>query len=208
MKKLLSILCVFMLLVSFCCFDTYAYNADFSTDIDLEYKFLEYCEKQMSFYDSAYDVEIYEQMNYEDMLIFTGYYYGIPMPAIEHVTDWGDWYSVSGLGNENLSVVGVYVKLDDEIYSLESAYENNIITDLTPVTKLETAFFYHIGDVNCDKELNIKDATRLQKYLVGLNSEPIITAALQNEILDMNRDNSVDIRDATAIQKALAKIEA
>lgn len=205
-KKLLSTLFILTLLVSVNCIVTYADSGNFEYEVNLEYKFLEYCKKQLPSNDNKYSVTIYEQISYEDMLFFTGYYGGTPIATIVHVTDWGDWYSMSGLGNANLSVVGVYVQIGEEILSLESAYDNGLVTDLTPITKLKTAFFYRIGDVNGDKNLDIKDATSLQKYLVGINNETIIPP-LQNKILDMNKDKKINIRDATAIQKYLAKLE-
>ena len=60
-----------------------------------------------------------------------------------------------------------------------------------------------LGDVNNDGEVNIKDATMIQK-----SSAKIITLA-DDEILraNVNGDAKVNVKDATAIQKYVAKIK-
>ncbi len=59
-----------------------------------------------------------------------------------------------------------------------------------------------LGDANGDKEINIKDATMIQKYIAKLtrlsNTEKILG--------DVNGDEDVNIKDATAIQKFIAGI--
>ena len=59
---------------------------------------------------------------------------------------------------------------------------------------------YEYGDVNKDGNLNIKDATAIQKYLASLIDfdEEAISVA------DYNKDTKITIKDATAIQKRLA----
>lgn len=60
-----------------------------------------------------------------------------------------------------------------------------------------------LGDVNFDKEVNIKDATAIQKHLAWL--ERLSDKAL--EAADFNCDADVTIKDATAIQKYIAGLE-
>lgn len=59
-----------------------------------------------------------------------------------------------------------------------------------------------MGDVNGDGELNIKDATEIQKYLAdlaGFDEAQLILA-------DINLDGTVNIKDATYIQKKIANL--
>lgn len=59
---------------------------------------------------------------------------------------------------------------------------------------------YVIGDANADGELNIKDATALQKYCANLGS-------VDKFIADFNGDLKINVRDATDIQKKLAGLK-
>lgn len=63
---------------------------------------------------------------------------------------------------------------------------------------------YKLGDVNFDNEVNVADATAIQKYLAGLLE--LDGDALRNA--DFNGDGVVDVADATAIQKFAAGIQA
>lgn len=59
-----------------------------------------------------------------------------------------------------------------------------------------------LGDADKDGQLNIKDATAIQKNIAGLlefDSE-------QTSLADFNADSEVNIKDATAIQKKIAGI--
>ena len=58
------------------------------------------------------------------------------------------------------------------------------------------------GDVNTDKEINIKDATLLQKYLAKL----VKFDYTQKGLADANLDYKTDVRDVTYIQKMVAKL--
>lgn len=55
------------------------------------------------------------------------------------------------------------------------------------------------GDVNGDGEISVVDATKLQKYLVGLSSLSVDQLA----VADANGDGKISIIDATEIQKYL-----
>lgn len=57
-----------------------------------------------------------------------------------------------------------------------------------------------LGDVNGDKEVNIKDATAIQKHLAEL----VVLSSQALEAADFNQDSDVNIKDATAIQKKIA----
>ena len=105
----------------------------------------------------------------------------------------------------------IYLPKSNEIYSLEKAYELNI----EGIEKVfaEGGIGELLGDVNYDRELNIKDATLIQKSLVGLAeiendlSDGFAFDDIENTptcISDFNCDRKSDIRDVTAIQKAIA----
>ena len=59
---------------------------------------------------------------------------------------------------------------------------------------------YLIGDANSDGELNIKDATAVQKYLAKFGKVDKLVA-------DFNGDLSINVKDATDIQKKLAGLD-
>lgn len=61
---------------------------------------------------------------------------------------------------------------------------------------------YYLGDLNSDNTIGIKDATEIQKSIVG-SSE---LGAEYQSLGDFNADGVVDIKDATAIQKYIAGI--
>ncbi|MGN1126828.1 MAG: starch-binding protein, partial [Ruminococcus sp.] len=69
-------------------------------------------------------------------------------------------------------------------------------TSTTATTPVKT---YYYGDVNLDGEVNVRDATLLQKYCA---SQSTLTA-VQFKASDVNADGVIDIRDVSAIQKYL-----
>ncbi len=60
-----------------------------------------------------------------------------------------------------------------------------------------------LGDANCDTEVNIKDATAIQKHVAMLES--LTEAGLI--LADVDASDDVNIKDATAIQKYIAGID-
>lgn len=59
------------------------------------------------------------------------------------------------------------------------------------------------GDVNLDGNINIKDATAIQKHIAKI----VALSDKGYEVADVDGSGSVNIKDATAIQKFVAKIE-
>ncbi len=71
--------------------------------------------------------------------------------------------------------------------------------DTTPIVTVPNP---QLGDVNQDGNVNIKDATLIQKHLANLetlNSEKL-------KLADTNKDGYVSVKDATQIQKYVAKM--
>lgn len=70
----------------------------------------------------------------------------------------------------------------------------------------------YIGDLDLDQDITVLDATRIQRWLAGLEN-PLMRwykpapQKLQEYIGDANRDGSCDILDATFIQRFLAGLE-
>lgn len=59
------------------------------------------------------------------------------------------------------------------------------------------------GDVNFDEQLDINDATLIQRYLIN-----IVTNLMEHQELnaDFNKDGIIDVKDVTEIQKKLVKL--
>lgn len=79
----------------------------------------------------------------------------------------------------------------------------NMIYDVDTDALAEVALNYsfaNYGDANCDGDINIKDATYIQKSLAKM----VDPSTLSTTVSDVNGDGSVTIKDATAIQKQLA----
>lgn len=59
---------------------------------------------------------------------------------------------------------------------------------------------YKLGDVNLDGKLNIRDATKIQKFIAKLEE----FVHLQNNVADYDSDGKINIKDATRIQMFIA----
>lgn len=90
-----------------------------------------------------------------------------------------------------------YVKIvgTSTVNSFISASMFNLYEDLT----IEDTEEYLYGDTNLDGEINVKDATRIQKYLVNL----LTLSDTEKISADVNGDDDIDIMDAVLIQKHL-----
>ena len=71
-----------------------------------------------------------------------------------------------------------------------------------PTTPIVTVPNPVLGDVNMDGNVNVKDATLIQKYAARLES----LSSAQLALADTNKDNNVNVKDATQIQKLVAKL--
>ncbi len=61
----------------------------------------------------------------------------------------------------------------------------------------------YYGDSNGDHEVDIKDATHIQKYLAGDSSVEL--SKMNLALADIDRDGKIAVKDATFIRKALAE---
>ncbi len=102
----------------------------------------------------------------------------------------GTWYYYYGNGE-----YGITPEKGEKFYT--GSYQVD-----EPTTNDYEDIGYILGDVNGDRKLNIRDATRIQKYLAKLtvfNNEQVFLG-------DFNEDKVVNIKDATTIQKKLANV--
>ncbi len=67
---------------------------------------------------------------------------------------------------------------------------------------LSSSDAFKVGDVNLDGQINIKDATAIQKHIADL----VVISDSIMYLADYDADNKVTIKDATAIQKFIAGI--
>lgn len=99
-----------------------------------------------------------------------------------------------------------------EVIALRDAYDEGF--DGIEAVFEEYGLGYLIGDANNDRELNITDATKIQKCLAGLDEFAEYDCLFSEDykpqsdapyyVTDFNRDGHRDIKDATAIQKHIA----
>ena len=98
----------------------------------------------------------------------------------------------------------VYLPESDGLVPLREAFENRVEGIERFFTEANVPAGL-MGDRDGDEKLTVKDATTIQKSLVGLNSPSLIENDLLLEaVTDFDRDGKATVRDATAIQKKIA----
>lgn len=174
----------------------------------IEVEFFDFCNSKIETTFEHDSVHINDYIEEEGMIFFIGGCSWIfAHEMIVYADSLGNWHFMTGPSEYGLSGLGIYVKVNGEIHTLEDAWEKGLVTDLTPASKLAGAIFYHIGDANGDKEVNVRDATALQKFIANKDTEIVSNADIRKNVLDMNKDGKVNVKDATAIQKFIAGIE-
>ncbi len=105
---------------------------------------------------------------------------------------------------------GIYLPRKGKVMDIAEAFKEGIegIENALPYISSKEL----VGDVNCDGNLNVLDATMIQKQLAGLitienESLDEYRDAPISAISDFDRDGKRTIKDATAIQKHVAGIE-
>ncbi len=105
----------------------------------------------------------------------------------------------------------VYLPKEDKLYTLREAWDLPVEGIEAVFTEYEENIGRRIGDTNDDNEINIKDATLIQKSLTGLEEIPYDEYGPYGKkkgfISDFNRDGERNVKDATAIQKHIAGLE-
>lgn len=101
----------------------------------------------------------------------------------------------------------IYLYNQDLVYTVEEAYYAKVDGLESALRALNGEVLLKNGDTNADFEVNVKDATFLQKYtakLEGLNK--VYSLELFKRAADINRDHKINVKDATLLQKQLAKL--
>lgn len=101
----------------------------------------------------------------------------------------------------------IYLYNQDLVYTIEDAYYEKV-DGLEPALRaLNGEVLLKNGDANGDFEVNVKDATFLQKYTAKLESlNKIYSLELFKRSADINRDHKINVKDATLLQKQIAKM--
>ncbi len=107
-------------------------------------------------------------------------------------------YTGGALASKSITVKGDAVKIRLVTDEANTAYGFSLVN----VTAVYPEQKYSLGDVNLDSDINIKDATAIQKHIAMI--EIFNDDAL--ELADFDTDDDVNIKDATAIQKFIAGI--
>ena len=100
---------------------------------------------------------------------------------------------------KNTRTIGVVYKLSSitgYIGSTAEVYSENSGCTFIPLNEVA------VGDVDCDEDITISDATELQFFL----SKSVSFTKSQIALSDVNGDGDVDINDVTQIQMYAAKV--
>ncbi len=178
------------------------------TDDKLLEEFTAYCKDNINLNNPSsfenYSVRIHVRNDVEGVTYFIGDCQSLIMNmGYSEFID--GWYFESSIIRPP-SGLGLFVRTDEGIWDLKEAYEQGIITDLSPTLSLTDEVYFTIienGDANGDYAVDIKDSTAIQKHLAGLDVN-LVDKNKREEILDTDRDGSITVRDATVIQKRIA----
>ncbi|MBQ4105762.1 MAG: dockerin type I repeat-containing protein [Clostridia bacterium] len=156
-------------------------------------------------YEELFEYHVTEQLNSDYVLIKA---HESVVPDILVSSDFGGYRIITGSYSPYEHGYYIYIPASDKLYTLEEAYDADI-------TDIEEAFRYLngtavvlMGDADGNFELNIKDATMIQKHvanLVNLN-EFHKESYIGYDACDFTDDCQLNIKDATAIQKHIAGI--
>ncbi|MCI2112106.1 dockerin type I repeat-containing protein [Ruminococcus sp.] len=206
-KRAVSVLVSFVLLTSTMCFSAFAVGID-------EY---DYFKK----YTTGEGTVVYQDINtnYKYTYIGTGEnsdgtrfdvlcWYGI-ICDVECLNVFGDYilYSPGITGGDEEGIY--FIATEDGVSIINDAYANNVVEmdKFYKVMKSNDKTFSRIslfGDADSDGILSVKDATEIQKYIAGIESDRKFVFEYKT-VIDINGDGFVDITDATALNKMLVE---
>ncbi len=105
--------------------------------------------------------------------------------------------------NGGTSVLSNISALEEAERNWTESAVNMIYDDADALAPVALNFAYAaMADANTDGNINIKDATYIQKSLANV----VEASALSTSVSDVNGDGKVTIKDATALQKQLANL--
>ncbi len=132
--------------------------------------------------------------------------YGSTNEVFSYRTDIGEYTYYNPLRNTGREYL-VHLYNQDLVYTIPEAYKNNIEGINSALAPLYGEAVLKNGDANGDFEVNVKDATFLQKYTAKLESvNKIYSLELFERSADVNRDHKINVKDATLLQKQIARI--
>lgn len=134
MKKLLCYILVVTLVVSICVMGVSAT----SIEEELTTKFFNYCGGNNIDWNNPNiskvepKVKIYEYTEDDNIVYFSAVACWLEQGSMEWVKEYGKWRIYSPAANSPSSL-SFYIKIGDDIFSIEEAWEKGLVTDLTPV---------------------------------------------------------------------------
>lgn len=202
MKRIVSIIYVFILLISTFGIKTFARESN--TDLALNSIISDYISERGF---TEYDINDYKIIFRDDNLILIHGAFGIPLEEMFTGEKFGDYYisASSRMSPYPLGYYVVYPKLNC-MYNLRQAYDEK----LSGVEELfENGYVgRRLGDANYDNKIDVQDVTAVQKYVAKIKVNFVGDYFYGGGfyISDFNGDNKIDISDATALQKYIAKL--
>lgn len=174
MKKIISCILVLMLFITICITGT---NAT-TFEEELTEKFYNYCVDYCvnHFGDNASDFEnwdntwgliystkvrIFEYTQADDIVYFSGLPSWIALEPMSIIKQYGNWQIYSG-SICCPSELALYVMIGDRIYTIEEAWEQGLVTDLTPVE----------GFSKCTIVTRINESENTEPTSETINTEP------------------------------------
>lgn len=120
----------------------------------------------------------------------------------------------SGVFTSDTITVDIVSNGSEATYSVNGgepvAFTGKVTLEIAPVdSEIGQEILGILGDADDDTNVNIKDATLIQKYIAGLEEFEEYQCYLANVIEDYDDNNlpNVNIKDATAIQKHIAGLD-
>ncbi len=148
----------------------------------------------------------------EYVLIYLNTNMGLSMPSADVFDDY--ILKNTSIGYPFAYGYGLYIPSTEKVYDLSYAYNKLDIKGIEAVFT-EANIGELIGDMDKDRKITVRDATYIQKCIVGIleyDKFDYIDAFEYQEkppllyVSDFNRDCERNIKDATAIQKYIAGI--
>lgn len=172
----------------------------------LAYEFYIYCggnEADWNNPNIECTTHIYEYAETQDAVFFSGFSGWREPENREYLKKFGNWCVYSS-AYFYPSDSALYVKIGEEIYTLEEAWENSLVTDLSCIEGFSRiSKVYRVGDADLDFEVSILDATLIQLSVAQLSELDY----LQSQTADVDGDGEISVLDATTIQLKLAGLE-
>lgn len=133
--------------------------------------------------------------------------------SAQYKVDNGEWVDFSDIATATVgkdTEIGAYTTLTVSATTAPITTEPTTVPETTepttaPITTEPTSVppvSVILGDVNGDKEVNVKDATIIQK----VSAEILTLSAEYAKAADIDGDGSITIKDATFVQKYIAGI--